>query len=517
MQYENPIIPGFYPDPSICCGDDYYYLVTSSFEFFPGVPLFRSKNLTDWECIGHCLSDKSQLCLKGCRASGGIYAPTIRFHEGTFFMVVTNVSHRGNMIVHTKNPAGKWSEPVFVKQGGIDPSLLFDGNKVYFVSNGDTEGNSGIYLCEINPYTGEMLSDSVLISTGCGGRCAEAPHVYHIGDAYYLMLAEGGTEYGHMVTISRSKNIYGPYEPCPHNPIISHRDLYTSPIQCTGHADLLQDKNGNWWLVCLGVRPLASSTGGAFLHNLGRETFLAPVSFQDGWPVAGNNGTLSLTMDGPLPEKPLQSFPSDSAFIKAPVLEEHFDKEVLHPQFAFIRNPYPDNYELQSDKHRIILKGSERTLSCPDDSPAFLGVRQTAFCQEAQVKVTLKDVKEDSCRKPAAGLTVFYNNEHHYDLLLTCDKEGYKLKLRRQLYDLCAVTEEVSIPLNTVLLKITADCDYYSFYYALSDGNYRLLGKGAAAGMCTEITRFMTFTGTFFGMFAENTAACFEEFSRKTL
>lgn len=518
MQYQNPVIPGFHPDPSICCGDDFYYLVTSSFEFFPGVPVFRSKNLTDWECIGHCLTKDSQLSLTGCRASGGIYAPTIRYHEGTFFMVVTNVSHKGNLIVHTKNPAGKWSEPVFVKQGGIDPSLLFDDDKVYFVSNGDTEGNSGIYLCQIDPYTGEMLTDSVLISTGCGGRCAEAPHVYHIGDMYYLMLAEGGTEYGHMVTVSRSKDIYGPYEPCPHNPILSHRDLYTSPIQCTGHADLLQDKSGNWWLVCLGVRPLASSTGGVMLHNLGRETFLAPVLFQDGWPVVGNNGTLALTMDGPLPDQPLSDgFSPDSAFLKAPVLEEHFEKEALNPQFTYIRNPYPCHYELQSSKRQLYLRGSEKTLSSPDDSPTFVGVRQTAFCQEAQVKVQLDAKNEEGRVNPAAGLTVFYNNEHHYDLLITLDQAGYKIKLRRQLYDLCTITEEVSIPSPAALLKVTADCDYYSFYYALADGNYRLLGKGAAAGMCTEITRFMTFTGTFFGMFAENTAACFQDFLRKTL
>lgn len=514
MHYQNPIIPGFNPDPSICFAEDTFYLVTSTFEFFPGVPVYKSKNLAEWECIGHCLTRKSQLNLEGCGASGGIYAPTIRYHKGTFFMVVTNVSDKGNFIVHTTDPAGEWSEPAWVKQGGIDPSLLFDEDKVYFVSNGDDKGHHGIYLCEVNPFTGEMLTDSVLISNGCGGRCAEAPHIYHIGDMYYLMLAEGGTEYGHMVTISRSSSIYGPFEACTHNPVLSHRDDNTSPIQCTGHADLIEDKNGNWWMVALGVRPLSSARGGVMLHNLGRETFLIPVVWENGWPVVGNNGRASLSVDAPLPAD-LQGSAAvtNKNFVRAPRLEEQFEKEHWHQEFTFVRNPVIENYKLLPEEEVLLLKGSTDTLSTEFGAPTFLGVRQTEFCQEASTVVTLENMGSEK-EMAAAGLSVFYNHDHHYDILITPSETGYDILLRRKLYDLCAITNIAAVTSNQVSFKVAADSEYYSFYYAQPGETWKLLGKGSAAGMTTEITRTMTFTGTFFGMFAENTAARFHEFIR---
>ena len=294
MKYQNPAIKGFHPDPSVCFDGQDFYLVISTFEFFPGVPVFRSRNLVNWELIGHCLTEEEQLPLGECRPSGGIYAPTIRYHEGIYYMVTTNVSCGGHLIVHTKNPAGKWSAPVSVEQDGIDPSLLFDGDKVYFVSTLFQDGRQAIAMCEIDPLTGEKRTPSTVISHGCGGKFPEAPHQYRIGEYYYLMLAEGGTEYGHMVTISRSKSPYGPYKPCPHNPILTHRDEQVNPIQCTGHADLVQDANGNWWMVCLAVRPI-----GTLLHNLGRETCLAPVKWENGWPVVGNGGRIAVDMDAP--------------------------------------------------------------------------------------------------------------------------------------------------------------------------------------------------------------------------
>ena len=254
QKYRNPVITGFNPDPSICRVGYDFYLVTSSFEYFPGVPIYHSRNLADWECIGHCLTQTLQLKLRNSWNSGGIYAPTIRCHDGRFYMVTTNVSDKGNMLVHTDDIRGEWSEPVWIAQGGIDPSLLFADGKTYFVSNSDDKGNQGIFLCEIDPETGEMLTPSRLLSKGCCGRSAEAPHIYKIGDTYYLMLAEGGTEYGHMVTIQRSKDPYGPYEACPNNPFFSHKDEERRDIACTGHADLVEDQNGNWWMVCLAVR-----------------------------------------------------------------------------------------------------------------------------------------------------------------------------------------------------------------------------------------------------------------------
>ena len=300
MLFKNPIIPGYNPDPSICRVGDDFYLVNSTFEFFPGVPIYHSRNLVNWELKGYCLDRRSQLELEGCRNSGGIYAPTIRFHNGMFYMITTNVTDKGNFVVHSDSVDGDWSEPAWIDQGGIDPSLFWDDDdKCYYCSTGILDGVRGIVAFEINPMTGEILSDKKLISEGCGGQCAEGPHIYKKDGMYYLMIAEGGTEYAHRETIQRAENVWGPYTPCPHNPIISHKEYKKSEIQATGHADLIEDANGNWWLVFLGIRRFSH----ALLHNLGRETFLAPVKWEDGWPVVGynGNGTIELVMDAPLP------------------------------------------------------------------------------------------------------------------------------------------------------------------------------------------------------------------------
>ena len=201
--YQNPVIPGFHPDPSICRAGDDFYLVNSSFQYFPGVPLFHSKDLINWEQIGHCLTRPSQLPLHDAGPWGGIYAPTIRYNSGTFYMITTNVSDKGNFLVHTTDPRGEWSEPVWLKQGGIDPSLYFEDGKCYLVSNPGV----GIYLCEINPKTGEQLNESKRIWNGTGGRHPEGPHIYKKDGWYYLLISEGGTEYGHKVTIARSRDI----------------------------------------------------------------------------------------------------------------------------------------------------------------------------------------------------------------------------------------------------------------------------------------------------------------------
>lgn len=247
MLFKNPIIPGYNPDPSICRVGSDYYIVNSTFEFFPGVPVYHSKNLVNWELTGYCLDRRSQLELEDCRNSGGIYAPTIRYHKGMFYMITTNVTDKGNFVVHTEDINSEWSEPAWIDQGGIDPSLFFDDDdKCYYCSTGIIDGVRGIVAFEINPLTGVILSEKKLISEGCGGQCPEGPHIYKKDGWYYLMIAEGGTEYAHRETIQRSHNVYGPYEACPDNPVISHKEYKKSEIQATGHADLLEDDNGRY-------------------------------------------------------------------------------------------------------------------------------------------------------------------------------------------------------------------------------------------------------------------------------
>ena len=270
--YQNPVIQGFHPDPSVCrvcrVGED-YYLVNSSFEYFPGVPLFHSHDLVHWEQIGHVLDRESQLKLVGGNMWGGIYAPTIRYNDGIYYMITTNNSDRGNFLVYTDDPRGEWSEPVWLSQKGIDPSLYFEDGHCYMVSNPD----NAIWLCEIDPKSGKQLTESRCIWAGTGGRYPEGPHIYKREGWYYLLISEGGTEYGHKVTIARSRDIAGPYESNPANPILTHINMNAqdNPIQGVGHADMVQAHDGSWWLVCLGFR-----TQGGQHHLLGRETFLAP-------------------------------------------------------------------------------------------------------------------------------------------------------------------------------------------------------------------------------------------------
>ncbi|MBE6590239.1 MAG: glycoside hydrolase family 43 protein [Ruminococcaceae bacterium] len=486
MRYKNPILPGFHPDPSICRVGDDFYLVTSTFEFFPGVPIYHSKNLINWELIGHCLTRDSQLPLQGAAVSKGIYAPTLRYHDGVFFMTTTNVSAKGNFIVHTRDIRGTWSEPAWVSQGGIDPSLFWDDDgKCYFLSTAlDTDGRNSIFMSEIDPLTGELLSSAERISRGCGGRFAEAPHLYKRGDWYYLMLAEGGTEYGHMETIQRARRICGPYDPCPRNPILSHRD-HPSRLQATGHADLVEDQNGRWWLVCLAIRTIPS----AKLHHLGRETFLSPLFWNaDEWPTVGEHGQIAFEMEGELPGPPPDPVSLD--------FEDRFDGETLDLRWNFVRNPNKASYRLEDG--RMTLVGDGDDLSTPLGRPTMIAMRQQAFCMEVLASMEGAPVEGQS-----AGLTAFYNSDYHYDIFVTREGEQCFVCLRKRVADIDIVVARHPIDCkNSIRLKIESTEEWYTFYYE-SDGAFVELGRGKTALLCSEATHPTTFTGTYWGVFCE--------------
>lgn len=504
MNYRNPIISGYNPDPTICRVGEDYYIMNSSFEYFPGVPIYHSKNLVNWELQGYALSHKSQVDLTNTAPSCGIYAPTLRYHNGYFFMCTTNVGKKGNFIVYSKDILHGWSEPVWVDQWGIDPSLLFDDDgKVYFCTAVFSEGNEGIYICELNPFTGEKYTETKLLTKGCGGKYAEGPHLYKWFGRYYLMMAEGGTEYGHMETIMRSHSPYGPFEPCPHNPIITHRNDMKEDIMCTGHADIMEDAYGNWWMVCLGVRPITNENRRVLLHNLGRETFLAPVQWENGWPVVGiqgKEGMIALEMDGPLPGDPkpvCRDFADD------------FSSPNLKHEYNFLRNPSYDDYRLVPEEKYLKLYGSHITLSMAD-SPTFLGIRQKEFCIEATVSVSV--IK--SAEKMRAGMTAYYNKAFHYDIFIEKNKDKYQITLGKQLFDIQANVSTVNIGDKFgIFLRMITDKEFYKFYYSLDGIDYKYLGQGLTAGLCTEITERMTFTGVYIGMFAENGEAAFRDFS----
>lgn len=525
MLFKNPIIPGYNPDPSICRVGKDFYLVNSTFEFFPGVPIYHSQNLVNWKLIGYCLTRRSQLELEDCRNSGGIYAPTIRWHNGIFYMITTNVTDKGNFVVHTDNINGEWSDPAWIDQGGIDPSLFWDDDeRCYYCSTGTLDGVRGIVAFEINPLTGEILSDKHLISTGCGGQCAEGPHIYKKDGWYYLMIAEGGTEYAHRETIQRSKAIYGPYTPCPHNPIISHKEYKKSEIQATGHADLISDENGNWWLVFLGIRRFSH----ALLHNLGRETFLAPVSWdEDGWPVVGynGNGTIELIMDAPLPGADCADTLANTRIDEKTGLPMLFADHSVNIDFhsakpdkrlQFTRNPDMSHYIFNSSDGTLTLTGTDITLNEPGKSPTILSFKQPEFT--TTLTACLNIDKSDAGR---AGVAAYYNNDYHYEIYIGNDESGKYIGFYKHIHDMGA--ELAHIPVTDgdnsshLLVKIDTDREKYTFSYALSDTPnlnariaYKTIGSGLNAGLSTEGTRTMTFTGTLFSLFAENGLGTFE-------
>ncbi len=311
----NPILPGFYPDPSICRVDDDFYLVTSSFSYFPGVPLFHSRDLVHWEQLGHVLDRPSQLPLDCHSISGGIFAPTIRYHDGVFYMITTNINHGGNFIVTATDPAGDWSEPHWIEGAeGIDPSLFWDddGRAYYVGTSGLGSSYPHIWLSEIDLNRFELVGEQTELWRGALRDCwaPEAPHLYKKDGWYYLMIAEGGTEHFHAVTMARSRAVAGPYQGYEGNPILTHRHLGCNhPICNVGHADLVQLKDGSWYLVALGSRIY-----GGYHKNLGRETFIAPVDWSGDWPVV-SPGTGKIEWRYPAPNLPERAFaPAEESF-----------------------------------------------------------------------------------------------------------------------------------------------------------------------------------------------------------
>lgn len=478
--YKNPVIPGFHPDPSICRVGEDFYLVTSSFQYFPGVPVFHSKDLINWKQIGHCLTRPEQVNLNGASVWGGIFAPTIRYHEGVFYMITTNVTDKGNFLVHTTDPAGEWSDPIPIKQGGIDPSLYFEDGKCYLVSNPDNY----ITLCQINPKTGEQLTESKRIWIGTGGRFPEGPHIYKKDNWYYLLISEGGTEYGHKITIARSRYIDGPYEQNPANPILTHinRNMQSSPIQGVGHADIIQAPDESWWTVFLAFRPQSDMH-----HLLGRETFLAPVRWdKNAWPVINGDGSVSLEMDVPtLPQQPFATKP----------VRTNFKNGKLGLEWVHVRNPHPENYTFDSNKLR--LKPTPITLNDFKDSPTLVCRRQEHIDFTATTSVQLQKASSGD----EAGLTVYMSETSHYDLFVKqlSDKKQ-ALILRYRLGELSHIEKEIVLPKGDVQIRVKGNRDFYSFEYATNGKTFHELGRMNSRYLSSETAG--GFTGIMLGLYA---------------
>lgn len=485
MKYQNPVITGCYPDPSICRVGEDYYLVNSTFEFFPGVVVSHSKDLVHWEQIGHCISRNSQLKLfEGHMNNTGIFAPTIRYHDGIFYMVVTNVTDRHdgkeNFYVWTKDPAGEWSDPVFLHTPGIDPSFFFDDDgKAYYTGTGSPE----IYLREIDFEKGELIGETVKLWAGTGGAYPEGPHIYKRNGWYYLMISEGGTERCHMLTMARSRNLKGPYEPCPDNPVMTNRSL-RFPLESVGHADLVEDANGNWWAICLGTRPF----GYPPRHNLGRETMLVPVDWSGDWPVFGDQGKVLEEFETDLlPESAGRSDDSDHSYF------DDFSSEKLDLGWNHIYNPDWSLYEKR--EKGLCLYGNAKSLK-DASAIAWIGRRQKHHVSKTVVTLEFPCLQEGE----EAGLAIFMNNRHHYEAALICEGGKRKLVFKRQIGSLekteCAFDYEA----EKVVLKLESDLDDYRFSYQKGDGSWEKLGQGEVQYLTTEVGGH--FTGNYIALYS---------------
>ncbi len=462
MKLKNPIIPGFYPDPSICRVGDDFYIACSSFELFPGIPVFHSKDLAHWEQIGYAMTEKNGLHVTKNSMVGGVMAPTIRYHDGTFYIINANFSDRGNYIITARNPAGPWSEPIWLEDvPGIDASIFFDDDgEAYILGTGDVWDNGtgvmerGIWLAPYDIKNFRLSGETVTIFNSAmrGAASPEAPHLYHIGDYYYLLIAEGGTEHYHSVAVARSRELFGFYENNPANPVMTHRHMgYTCPITNVGHADLVQGRDENWYAVMLASRLIDRK-----YKNLGRETFICPVVWDRGWPLfSPTTGKLEWEYDVPENLSVKENAEKYSAerrrvdSLECPTAEistgsggfegseYNFEEKDLGLEWTFWGTPYEKFYKIENSKLYLrcisqslteeLYQMGEWDAARRDAYAAFLAQRQCEMDVTVSCRMSFLPTERES-----AGLAIVQAMNHQIHLERM--QEGGQQKLRLVLY-----------------------------------------------------------------------------------
>lgn len=433
--FKNPVIEGFAPDPSVCAVGDDYYLVTSTFAYFPGVPIYHSKDLVNWKQIGNVLEREEQLPLTGADHSGGIFAPCLRYHNGTFYMITTNVTNGGNFVVTAKDPAGPWSNPYYIDNApGIDPSLFFDDDgKCYYIGtrpnpegvkyNGDWE----VWLQAFDLDTMQLSGVSTKLWKGALHTAIwpEAPHLYKKDGYYYLLIAEGGTGYNHACTVARSENVDGPYIGNKNNPILTHRHLGKDfPVHNVGHGDFVETPDGKWYMTMLASRLFDGYS------NLGRETFLAEVVFEDGWPVVNPGvGRLLEEQVHKLPLVPVET-------------STHFTFESIRPEFMFLRNPVMTNYNFNASNGSLRLTPTAETIK-DLASPTYISVKQQAMDYQLSTRLHLA-----LASRSEAGLVILQNERYSIRLVVVVEENQTTVQM------LSLIDGEETI-LNSVPIKST--------------------------------------------------------------
>ena len=413
-EFRNPILSGYYPDPSITRVGEDYYLINSTFTHYPGLPVFHSRDLVSWKQIGNAINRPGQFSFQGLRSSRGIFAPDISHNNGVFYIVTTCVDCGGNVVMTATDPAGPWSDPKPVKFGGIDPSIFWDTDgKAYMVNNGDPietpryDGHRAIWVQEFDPKTLSMVGERTLIVNGGVDISTkpiwiEGPHLLKRGEYYYLIAAEGGTGDQHSQVVFRSTSVRGPFLPYEHNPILSQRSLdgkRANPVTSAGHAKFVQTQNGEWWATFLATRPY-----GPDLYNIGRETFLLPVTWKDGWPMVLEPGK-RIPFTAPRPNlpaqpRPAQPFSGDISYV------DEFTGSTLSDQWIGVRTPATPFYKLE--KGQLVL-ASGGQLGDLKSTPAFIGRRQQHHNAKVSTTVSFSPGQDGD----RAGLLAYQSDESH--------------------------------------------------------------------------------------------------------
>jgi xylan 1,4-beta-xylosidase len=528
-EFSNPILSGFYPDPSICRVGDNYYLINSTFAYYPGINVMQSKDLVNWKIIGYALSNPETFNLDGAGVSRGLFAPTIRYHDGIYYITCTLVDKGGNFVVTAKDPAGPWSDPVWLPEvNGIDPSLFFDNDgKAYLIYNSIPPDNKPLYdghrTIRIREFDYKDLKvmgeEEILVNGGTDITqkpvWIEAPHIFRLTEKgepakgsddgyYYLICAQGGTAYDHSEVVFRSKNVYGPYVSYKNNPILTQRNLKRDrkfAITSTGHADFVQTLNDDWWAVFLGCRPYPPYEKD--FYNTGRETFLAPVKWIDGWPII-NPGNKEVQYFYPYPLKE-QRNPGDIQYNGNLTYRDDFNSPELDLNWMFLRIPHEKWYSLSDKDGYLSIKLLPETCT-GNMNPAFLAHRQQNLKCSASSSLLFNSEKENE----KAGLVIFMNEHRFYYICKSSENGEPVVQLFKstnnqdadsamQLIASVKLTKDQST--EKINFKIVADNTYYSFFYSFEDGKWIALRDNLdAAYIRAEIPK--DFVGAVFAMYA---------------
>jgi xylan 1,4-beta-xylosidase len=513
-EYANPILQGFYPDPSIVRVGRDYYLVNSTFAWFPGMPIFHSRDLVHWTQIGNAIDRPGQLDLRKTNMGLGLYAPDISFHDGRFYILNTCVACGGNFLITAKRPEGPWSDPVWLPDvNGIDTSLFFDDDgSAWIVHNGPPpekpkyEGHTAIWLQQFDPKALRTFGKpEVLVDQGTHPErhpiWIEGPHIFKKDGFYYLIAAEGGTAEQHSEVVFRSDKVTGPYVPFADNPILTQRDLpedRPNPITSTGHAKFVDTQDGEWWAVFLGVRPYDAAQD----FNTGRETFMMKVRWKDGWPRITDPGQLVpwKARAAKLPPQPKGPVPLNGDF----TLREEFSSPKLPRYWMMLRNPEGQWWRIRNGA----LQLDARPVALADEgNPSFLARRQQHLDATATTQVRFRPSSDAA----EAGIVAYQNDAHWYFLALG-SKNGWTLvRLRARNNDAGdgTIVREARLPTRAgapVDLRISAHGERYDFAWSADAKHWKTLVKGADGTILSTKTAG-GFVGAVFGLYAHDGSA----------